>query len=43
LLAPDAAGVLAVSAVTRQGLDLLVQALWRLLAAQPEVEPDLLR
>jgi GTPase len=40
LRAPEALEVLAISAVTRQGLDLLIQALWRLLAAQPEVEPD---
>jgi GTP-binding protein len=38
LAAPDAADILAVSAVTGAGLDTLTQALWRLLAAQPEVE-----
>jgi GTP-binding protein len=38
LAAPDAAAILAVSAVTGAGLDALTQALWRLLAAQPEVE-----
>lgn len=38
LLAPAAAGVLAISAVTGAGLDVLTQTLWRLLAAQPEVE-----
>jgi GTP-binding protein len=44
LRAPDAVGVYAISAVTRQGLDALTQVLWRLiLAAQPEVEPDPLR
>jgi len=42
LRAPDAVAVLAISAVTRHGLDALVQALWRLLAAQPEVERDAL-
>ena len=40
LAAPEAVGVLAVSAVTGAGLEALTQALWRLLAAQPEVEPD---
>lgn len=43
LRAPDAVGVHAISAVTRQGLDLLLQALWRLLSSQPEVDPDTLR
>jgi GTP-binding protein len=38
LAAPDAAGVLAISAVTGAGLDALTQVLWRLLAAQPEVD-----
>jgi len=36
--APEAAAVLAVSAVTGAGLDALTEVLWRLLAAQPEVE-----
>jgi len=40
LRAPGAAGVLAISAVARQGLGTLTETLWRLLAAQPEVEPD---
>jgi GTP-binding protein len=38
--APQAGGVLAISAVARRGLDALVEALWRLLAAQPEADPD---
>ena len=40
LRAPAAAGVLAISAVAQQGLTALTEALWRLLAAQPEVDPD---
>ena len=40
LAAPDAAGILAISAVTGAGLDALTQALSRLLAAQPEVDSN---
>ena len=40
LEAPEAEGVLGISAVSRAGLEALTKALWRLLAAQPEVEPD---
>jgi len=40
LEAPDAVGVLAISAVARQGLGTLVETLWRLIAAQPEAEPE---
>ena len=38
LSAPDAVAVLAISAVTGAGLEALTQVLWRLLAAQPEVD-----
>jgi len=40
LRAPQASDVLAISAVAQQGLSTLTEALWRLLAAQPEVEFD---
>ncbi len=37
---PEASGVLAVSSVTRQGLDDLVERLWRFAQAHRDAEPD---
>jgi len=40
IAAPDASGLLAVSSVTRQGLDDLMERLWRFAQAHREPEPD---